>query len=133
MSNIVLNFVEFFSVLACPRFCTCSEKVKLVNCANGGFVHLPHGVRGNGHYQILLMNDNQITTLTEKDITELQGFKQIDMRNNPLNCTSIDADILKVIVSDCNLKEIPSQHSYLIIRTRETLPLTTRVQNDQKK
>jgi hypothetical protein len=80
-----------------------------------------------------IMNDNQITTLTEKDITELQGFKQIDMRNNPLNCTSIHADILKVIVSDYNLKETPSQHSYLIIRTRETLPLTTRVQNDQKK
>jgi hypothetical protein len=36
-----------FSVLACPRSCTCSEKVKLVNCANGGFTHLPRGVRGN--------------------------------------------------------------------------------------
>jgi hypothetical protein len=79
------------------------------------------------------MNDNQIlTTLTEKDMTELQGCKEIDMRNNPLNCTSIHPDILKVILSDCNLKETPSQHSYLTIRTRETLPVTTRVQNDQK-
>jgi hypothetical protein len=80
VSNIVRKVLIFFSVSACPRSCTCSEKVKLANCANGGFTHLPRGVRGNGHYIILLMNDNQITTLTEKDMTELQGFKEIDMR-----------------------------------------------------
>ena len=130
--TLFVILLKFFSVLACPRSCTCSEKVKLVNCANGGFTHLPRGVRGNGHYIILLMNDNQITTLTEKDMTELQGFKEIDMRNNPLNCTSIHPDILKVILSDCNLKETPSQHSYLTIRTRETLPVTTRVHDVKK-
>ena len=125
--TLLVVLSNFFSVLACPRSCTCSERVKLVNCANGGFTHLPRGVRGNGHYTILLMNDNQITTLTEKDMTGLHGFKEIDMRNNPLNCTSIHPDILEVILSDCTLKATPSQHSYLALRTRETLLVTTRL------
>ncbi|CAB3978514.1 Hypothetical predicted protein [Paramuricea clavata] len=78
------------------------------------------------------MNDNQITTLTEKDMTGLQGFKEIDMRNNPLNCTSIHPDILEVILSDCTLKATPSQHSYLTLRTCETLLVTTRLQYVKK-
>ncbi|CAB4013079.1 Hypothetical predicted protein [Paramuricea clavata] len=74
----------------------------MINCANGGFTHLPRGLKGDGRYATLIMIHNQINTLTEKDMDALYRFKEVDMRDNPLNCTLLHAlDYKMTILSDC--------------------------------
>ena len=94
----------------------------MINCANGGFTHLPRGLKGDGRYPTLIMIHNQINTLTEKDMDALHGFKEVDMRDNPLNCTLLNAlDYKMIILSDCI--------SSFLVRNLRLQSLTTVQQN----
>lgn len=109
---VLVVLLNLSAVLTCPRSFTCSTSIKMINCANGGFTHLPRGLKGDGRYPTLIMIHNQINTLTEKDMDALHGFKEVDMRDNPLNCTLLHAlDYKMIILSDCISKFLSTKHT----------------------
>jgi hypothetical protein len=106
---ILVILLKFLTILACPGSCTCSQNLKLVNCANGGFTHLPHGLIGTGgEYQVLLLTHNNIRSLTKRDMITLKLFKEVDLTDNPLNCTLYNDTWSSLIVNDC-VKNVPAK------------------------
>lgn len=96
--------LKFLVVLACPLSCACSQKARYINCANGGFTRLPQELNGNGGYDILILTNNEITGITRRDLMMLRGFKEVDLRSNPINCTAnIGIFNSSVILSDCKM------------------------------
>ena len=106
---ILVILLNFLGTLACPRSCTCSQNLKLINCANGGFTHLPRGLNDTGEeYQVLLLTHNNIRSLTKRDMVTLMLFKEIDLTDNPLNCTLYNDTWSSLIFNDC-VKNVPAE------------------------
>ena len=106
---ILVILLNFLGTLACPRSCTCSQNLKLINCANGGFTHLPRGLSDTSEeYQVLLLTRNNIRSLTKRDMITLMLFKEIDLTDNPLSCTLYNNTWSSLIFNDC-VKNVPAE------------------------
>ena len=75
----------------------------MVNCANNHHTSGPENLLTG--YAILILRYNWIAVISNRDLASFQRFKQLDLRNNSLNCCQhITGLNLSKILTDCTFK-----------------------------
>ena len=110
-------------VESCPSHCTCSVIRSALNCANGGFRRIPHGMASR--YKKLNLVYNRIRNLSLEDIRRLDTFKSVDLTHNPLNCTDLYFVLRnrRFISTDCDYRIL----EHILTTYTQTKPTTARL------
>ncbi|CAH1252598.1 GP5 [Branchiostoma lanceolatum] len=72
---------------SCPKGCECLEGTKIVNCSRLGLPSVPSGIPTD--VQQLILEHNNIATLSRNDFVNLSSVESIDLSDNKLNSQSI--------------------------------------------
>ena len=127
LAIVTSSFINYFSttlaVESCPSHCTCSVIRSVLNCANGGFRRIPHGVASR--YKKLNLAYNRIQNLSLEDIRRLDTFKSVDLTHNPLNCTDLYFFLRNgtFISTDCDYQIL----EHILTTYTQTKPTTARL------
>ena len=107
----------------CPSHCTCSVIRSVLNCANGGFRRILHGMASR--YKKLDLAYNRIRNLSLEDIRRLDTFKSMDLTHNPLNCTNLYFFLRyrTFISTDCDYRIL----EHILTTYTQTKPTTARL------
>lgn len=90
---------------ACPGGCFCSQKRKVINCANTDRKSVPDNLPTG--FSLLILRYNSFTDLTDKDVATFHRFDLVDLRNNSLNCSKYITRLkTSHILTDCSLKTL---------------------------
>ena len=113
----------FRSMPSCPSHCTCSVIHSVLNCANGGFRRIPHGM--TSRYKKLNLAYNRIRNLSLEDIRRLDTFKSVDLTHNPLNCIDLYFVLRNrtFISTDCDYRIL----EHILTTYTQTKPTTGRL------
>ena len=112
-------------VESCPSHCTCSVIRSALNCANGGFRRIPHGMASR--YKKLNLAYNRIRNLSLEDIRRLDTFKSVDLTHNPLHCIDLYFVLRNrtFISTDCDYRIL----EHILTTYTQTKPTTARLNN----
>ena len=110
-------------VESCPSHCTCSVIRSALNCANGGFRRIPHGMASR--YKKLNLAYNRIRNLSLEDIRRLDTFKSVNPTHNPLNYTDLYFFLRNrtFISTDCDYRIL----EHILTTYTQTKPTTARL------
>ena len=108
-------------VESCPSHCSIIHSV--LNCANGGFRRIPHGMASR--YKKLNLAYNRIRNLSLEDIRRLDTFKSVDLTHNPLNCIDLYFVLRNrtFISTDCDYRIL----EHILTTYTQTKPTTGRL------
>lgn len=100
--------------------CECYPNLARIDCIHRGLKFIPKFSLKIGKFYSLDLRRNLITTVSKKDLNALKGFKKINLRENPLNCTKLP--YWQYLVSDCSNNARNFTDLLLTTQTIETAP-----------
>lgn len=81
--NIPSNFTTPSPSTGCPAGCYCASGNSYIDCTSAGYTSVPSKISSN--VRILILDNNNISSISQSDFSNLKSLSQLSMKNNTLS------------------------------------------------